>query len=207
MNARATGAEGERRSSETESFSRIMRALSRSVSPDAVVEAIVHELGAATEADHVAVVRLRPGGSVLDVTFVSMLPAPNFEHGHAAPTAGAVETHHMRELPLPQANGNSLRPVDGEPQSLWGRRGRPREPGGTSSEATDPLRRNVRARSRTLGPIEDAARAREVADRIASQLRDAYGLRNTLARRFSRAGGSRAIVLSRRTSDVWAKRR
>jgi len=45
MNARATGAEGERRSSETESFSRIMRALSRSVSPDAVVEAIVHELG------------------------------------------------------------------------------------------------------------------------------------------------------------------
>jgi diguanylate cyclase (GGDEF)-like protein len=208
MNARATGAEGERRSSETESFSRIMRALSRSVSPDAVVEAIVHELGAATEADHVAVVRLRPGGSVLDVTFVSMLPGtPTSNMVMPLRQLEPVETHHMRELPLPQANGNSLRPVDGEPQSLWGDEGDgPREPGGTSSEATDPLRRNVRARSRTLGPIEDAARAREVADRIASQLRDAYGLRNTLAAPLQSGRWiSGAIVLSRRTSDVWGE--
>jgi diguanylate cyclase (GGDEF)-like protein len=97
--------------------------------------------------------------------------------------------------------------VDGEPQSLWGDEGDgPREPGGTSSEATDPLRRNVRARSRTLGPIEDAARAREVADRIASQLRDAYGLRNTLAAPLQSGRWiSGAIVLSRRTSDVWGE--
>lgn len=61
LNARASGTLAERRRSEAESFERILRALSRSVSPDAIVEAIVHQLGAATGADHVAVVRLRPG--------------------------------------------------------------------------------------------------------------------------------------------------
>ena len=89
LNARVSGVEGERRHSESESFSRIMRALSRSVSPDAVVEAIVHELGAATEADHVSVALLRPGGSVLDVTFVSMLPGAPLLHRHAAAPARA----------------------------------------------------------------------------------------------------------------------
>ncbi len=45
---------------EAESFARILRGLSRSVSPDAIVAAIVEELGAGTGADHVAVVRRRP---------------------------------------------------------------------------------------------------------------------------------------------------
>ena len=89
-NARISGIEAERLHSETESFATIVRALSRSLSPDAVVESIVHELGAATEADHVAVVRLRPGSSVLDVTFVSMLPG--------APTSNTV-------MPIPQRDG------------------------------------------------------------------------------------------------------
>ena len=74
LTARINGMQVEHRNLEAESFSRILRALSRSVSPDAVVEAIVHELGAVTDADHVAVVRVRPGGTVMDVTFVSMLP-------------------------------------------------------------------------------------------------------------------------------------
>ena len=51
--------EGTRRS-EAESFARILRGLSRSVSPDAIVDAIVEELGVGTGADHVAVVRRRP---------------------------------------------------------------------------------------------------------------------------------------------------
>jgi diguanylate cyclase (GGDEF)-like protein len=56
---RAVDTEGSRRT-EAESFSRILSGLSRSVSPDAIVDAIVEELGIATGADHVAVVRRRP---------------------------------------------------------------------------------------------------------------------------------------------------
>ena len=45
------------RRAEAEGFTRILRRLSSSVSPDAIVAAIVDELGAASGADHVAVVR------------------------------------------------------------------------------------------------------------------------------------------------------
>ena len=56
---------------EAESFARILSGLSRSVSPDAVVDAIVKELAEATSADHVVVARRRPGSRVLDATLVS----------------------------------------------------------------------------------------------------------------------------------------
>ncbi len=62
----ATGIEISRRS-EAESFARILRGLARSVSPDAIVAAIVEELGVATGADHVAVVRRRPESRSLEV--------------------------------------------------------------------------------------------------------------------------------------------
>jgi len=114
LNARVSGMEWERRHSESESFSRIMRALSRSVSPDAVVEAIVHELGAATEADHVSVVLLRPGGSVLDVTFVSMLPgAPTSYTVMPLRQLEPIEARHFRGLPRPPQSGSPTRLDDG----------------------------------------------------------------------------------------------
>ena len=59
---------------EAESFARILSGLSRSVSPDAVVDAIVKELAEATSADHVVVARRRPGSRVLDATLVSSRP-------------------------------------------------------------------------------------------------------------------------------------
>jgi diguanylate cyclase (GGDEF)-like protein len=62
------------RRSEAESFARILRALSRSVSPDAMVEAIVEELGRATGADHIVVVRQRAAGGALEATLVSSRP-------------------------------------------------------------------------------------------------------------------------------------
>jgi diguanylate cyclase (GGDEF)-like protein len=206
LNARASGMEGERRHSESESFSRIMRALSRSVSPDAVVEAIVHELGAATEADHVSVVLLRPGGSVLDVTFVSMLPgAPTSYTVMPLRQLEPIETRHLRDLPRPQQSSSPTRLVDGEPTQLW-HEGMERsgDSASAANEATASLRRSGRARPRAAGSIEDEVRASEVADRIAYRLRDAYGLRNTLASPLH-AGSSiaGAIVLSRRTGDIW----
>ena len=59
------GLEGTRRT-EAESFARILRGLARSVSPDAIVAAIVEELGTGTGADHVAVVRRRPDAHHLE---------------------------------------------------------------------------------------------------------------------------------------------
>ncbi|MEW6223962.1 MAG: GGDEF domain-containing protein [Chloroflexota bacterium] len=59
------GFEGTRRT-EAESFARILRGLARSVSPDAIVAAIVEELGTGTGADHVAVVRRRPDAHHLE---------------------------------------------------------------------------------------------------------------------------------------------
>jgi diguanylate cyclase (GGDEF)-like protein len=206
MNARAAGAESERRHSEAESFSRIMRALSRSVSPDAVVEAIVHELGAATMADHVAVVRLRPGSTVLDVTFVSMLPgAPTSITVMPMRQLEPVATKNVRDLPRTQSTGSAVRLAEGELSSLWHD---PVDRAGSSSnaanEATAELRRNVRTKVRTEGPTADQERAREIADRIAYRLRDAYGLRNILAAPLQSGRAiAGAIVLSRRTGDPW----
>ena len=206
MNARATGMETERRHSEAESFSRIMRALSRSVSPDAVVEAIVHELGAATLADHVAVVRLRPGSSVLDVTFVSMLPgAPTSNTVMPLRQLEPVATKHLRDLPRTQGANAPLRITEGESPPVWSD---PTDGRGSSAsaanEATAALRSNVRTKSRPSGPSADDERAREIADRIAYRLRDAYGLRNILAAPLQSGRSiAGAIVLSRRTGDPW----
>jgi len=56
---------------EAESFARILRGLSRSVSADAIVAAILDDLLDATDADHAVVVRRRADGSALDATLVT----------------------------------------------------------------------------------------------------------------------------------------
>jgi diguanylate cyclase (GGDEF)-like protein len=71
VHASAVGALDDRRRGETESFARILSALSRSVSPDAIVDAIVEELAAATGADHIVVIRRRADSRVLEARMVS----------------------------------------------------------------------------------------------------------------------------------------
>jgi diguanylate cyclase (GGDEF)-like protein len=56
---------------EAESFARILRGLSMSVSADAIVSAIVQDLIEATAADHVVIVRRRRDGAALDATLVT----------------------------------------------------------------------------------------------------------------------------------------
>jgi diguanylate cyclase (GGDEF)-like protein len=56
---------------EAESFARILRGLSHSVSADAIVAAILDDLIDATAADHVVLVRRRQDGTALDATLVS----------------------------------------------------------------------------------------------------------------------------------------
>ena len=63
-----------RRRGEAESFARILSGLSRSVSPDAIVDAIAEELGRATGADHVVVCRRDESGTSLDAHLVSLRP-------------------------------------------------------------------------------------------------------------------------------------
>jgi diguanylate cyclase (GGDEF)-like protein len=63
-----------RRGAEADSLARILQGLSRSVSPDAIVDAIVADLGPATGADHVVVVRRRREAHVLEARLVSALP-------------------------------------------------------------------------------------------------------------------------------------
>jgi diguanylate cyclase (GGDEF)-like protein len=62
------------RRGEAESVARILQGLSRSVSPDAIVEAIVDELDVETGADHTVVVRLHPDTRILEATLVSRRP-------------------------------------------------------------------------------------------------------------------------------------
>lgn len=62
------------RRGEAESVARILQGLSRSVSPDAIVEAIVDELDVETGADHTVVVRLNPETRILEATLVSRRP-------------------------------------------------------------------------------------------------------------------------------------
>jgi diguanylate cyclase (GGDEF)-like protein len=232
LNARAAGRDVERRNSESESFSRIMRALSRSVSQDAVVEAIVNELGAATDADHVAVVRLRRGSAVLDVTFVSMLPGtPISNTVMPVRQLEPLETKRLRHLPR-QTPRQPLH-LDIGPRSVWQEDGLDASnspnpsavsmppaaadpdagataPAGdaqarTPDEATSILRRNMRNQAtRSREAAADQDHAQEVADMIAYRLRDAYGLRNTLAAPLQDDQAiAGAIVLSRRTNDLW----
>lgn len=69
----AAGLEAKRRA-EAESYARILRGLSRSVSADSIVGAIVDDLVDATGADHVALVRRREDGTALDATLVTRRP-------------------------------------------------------------------------------------------------------------------------------------
>jgi diguanylate cyclase (GGDEF)-like protein len=62
------------RREEAESFARILSSLSRSVSPDAILGAIVDELADATGADHIVIARRRPDARVLEATLVSARP-------------------------------------------------------------------------------------------------------------------------------------
>jgi diguanylate cyclase (GGDEF)-like protein len=65
---------------EVENFARILQGFSRAVSPDAIVDAIMGDLGPGTEADHLVVVRRRPGAPILDATLIPTRPgAPRAE--------------------------------------------------------------------------------------------------------------------------------
>jgi diguanylate cyclase (GGDEF)-like protein len=220
LNARAAGMKSERRHWEAENFSRLVQALSRSMSPSAVIEAIVHELGSAVGADHVAIVQMRPGGAILDVTFVSMLPGsqttnavmPVRQLEPADTRRLAIAPRHTR-LPLPR-HGTIREEVGllGAKPPVWRAGAEHGHPGGRPS-LTGIVAGVVEAwRSRREPRPGDPARdgeenhAQQLANQVAHRLRDAYGLRNTLAAPLEDGGAVvGAIVLSRRTQEPWTE--
>ena len=218
----AVDAEGSRRT-EAESFARILRGLSRSVSPDAIVDAIVEELGVGTGADHVAVVRRRPETANLECILsptragapasrttlpLRELDDPAIERAAAELAIAASRGRRLTAIPIePDIDGDP----DLVPLGLSGRR-----TAGQRIGTLDGLALAVEADGAPVATLAPRARrtahatsSREgadqrIADRIAGRLRDAYGLRNLLAaplRVDGRVEG--ALILSRRVNAAW----
>jgi diguanylate cyclase (GGDEF)-like protein len=222
---RAAEGEGSRRI-EAESFARILRGLSRSVSPDAIVDAIVEELGTGTGADHVAVVRRRPETMSLEAIL-----SPTRAGAPASRTSlplrdledPAVDRA-VADLAIAAARGRGLTPIPIEPDPRgdpglaplgitgpWAGRPSPAAHGGAAvavEAAWAPVATRVTGVRRPVHalPLDDGADQR-IADRIANRLRDVYGLRNLLAaplRVNGRVEG--AIIVSRRLRADWPER-
>jgi diguanylate cyclase (GGDEF)-like protein len=186
------------RRAEAESFARILQGLSRSISPDHIMDAIVEEVGVGTGADHIVVARRRPDSRVLEATLVNartggppsstLFPISDLEDPLVAaewearePVAIPVEVGAAAPALASSGGGVALAPA---PTAL------PR----TGSQPLD--RRFARPRAR------DQATA--VATRIALRARRVYGLKHTLAAPLTTdAGVIGAIVVSRRTADTW----
>ncbi|MEA2608114.1 MAG: hypothetical protein QOJ75_357 [Chloroflexota bacterium] len=201
------------RRAETESFARILSGLSRSISPDAILGAIVDELARATDADHIVVVRRRPDARVLDATLVSARPGvadsstqlpiadledPVFDVG-PLPELEPARIPVMAEVGRPVAAGVDAR---ARLEGLVGRGGRARADlpgwlGGTPARSVGTVR--------TPGQLHERREGQLVADRIAARVRRVYGLRRTLAAPLTSDDGVvGAIVLSHRTGDTWS---
>jgi diguanylate cyclase (GGDEF)-like protein len=196
------------RREEAESFARILSSLSRSVSPDAILSAIVTELADATGADHIVVARRRPDARLLEATLVSARPG--------VPDSSTLLP--IADLEDPVEGEASLELVRREPVAVpVGAVGAEvREPVVVAAGAFRSRFDELTSRLASAGPLPGAsngspspssARAgsqQAVADRIALRAREVYGLTDTLAAPLTSDDEVvGAIVLSRRTTGAW----
>ena len=188
------------RREEAESFARILSGLSRSVSPDAILDAIVAELADASGADHIVVVRRRPDARVLQATLVSARPG--------VPETTTILPIGDLEDPVDAGDDASRREPEAIPLAVEGPSFTPARVRGRLGEVTA----RVGAASSRAGRSEPApVHARErgerqrIADRIAARARATYGLTDTLAAPLTSEGTViGAIVLSHRTAGAWS---
>ena len=206
----------EGRRAEAESFARILQGLSRSISPDAIVGAIVEELGEGTGADHVVIVRRRPDSRVLEATLVNaqtggstsstLFPISDLEDPVAEGEGDDREDREPVAIPiqvetLEPALAAGLAPpraprLAGAPYPTFERRHRRgrRAPESGPAPAVDTPTRT----GRTPGP------AHLVAGRIGRRAQTVFGLRNTLVAPLTAdAGQIGALIISRRTAGGW----
>jgi diguanylate cyclase (GGDEF)-like protein len=210
------------RRGESESFQRILQGLSRSVSPAAIVEAIVEDLGVAATADHTVVVRLRADTRILEATLVStragvpssttMLPVTVLEDpgsgARNAPRRAPVAVS-MERAPVAvgaAAPGIGEVPLRPRRDSKWSLNGWEFETRAAAGADADPLRLPTVGRAIDADPIAGpAAASQRIAEQLATRVRSVYGLKNTLSWALvTELGVVGAIVLSRRTMDPWS---
>jgi diguanylate cyclase (GGDEF)-like protein len=199
------------RRSEAESFVRILSNLSRSVSPDAVVAAIVDELARTTGADHIVVARRRTDAHILEARLISArpgvadssttLPIGDLEDplpaGVVTPRRDPVAIPVLAEAlePAPATGGLAVgvRSLVGDVATRLT---------GVSPARGSPISQSSHVVAETVRPQGDVQR---VAERIAARTRTVYGLTNTLAAPLTVDGAAiGAIVLSHRTSGAWS---
>ena len=218
------------RRAEAESFARILQGLSRSISPDAIVGAIVEELGAGTGADHVVIVRRRPDARVLEATLVNartggstsstLFPIGDLEDpvdagagpGDREPVAIPIEIDAPGDLPPaahPRLAGAAIGGASGGPRRS-GRRMPDRAPAAQLAASTfaSPTRAAAAAASATIagrpGRLRDLDPDSLVANRIAARARAIFGLRHTLVAPLTSDDGMiGALLISRRTAGSW----
>jgi diguanylate cyclase (GGDEF)-like protein len=187
-------------------FARILRGLSRSVSPDAIVGAIARELGDVAGADHVVVVRRPPDSTFVEATLVSM--RPGVQDVTTVLTGAALDDEtDWSALPDDAALvEDRRRPVGDEPIAI------PIARSGGQAAIRESVAIGVAA-----GAVAVADRARATigrADRLdraggahlGARVRSAFGLARTIAaplRADGRVVG--AIVLSRRGREPWSQ--
>lgn len=214
------------RRGEAESFARILSGLSRSVSPDAIVRAIVEELGTAAGADHVVVARRRPDALVLEATLTSTRPdvpdsttilpigdlmdpldvesEPLTERlPVAVPITAVLAVEEATPLAVSVGAG-SVAPVTAPPATrrdgLRLRGDRVWSEFSAFIGGADPDDAAADLARATREPSPEQA----IAERIAARVRQTYGLTHTLAAPLtSEHGVIGAIVISRRTADAW----
>ena len=217
VNRQAVAALESGRRAEAESFARILSGLSRSVSPDAILTAIVDELARATEADQIVVVRRRPDARVLDATLISarpgvrssstLLPIADLEDP-VATTRVLARSAARAQVGLAVAAdvaATAAMRVGADVAEL----GRARVAALTGGSGAD-LATAAREEPDRVVPARGAGRVNPtdgqlVADRIAARVRSVYGLQRTLAAPLSSDGAVvGAIVLSHRTGEGWS---
>lgn len=169
------------RRAEAESFARILQGLSRSISADAIVEAIVEEIGIGTGADHIVVVRRRPDARVLEATLVNsrtggpssstLFPISDLEDPPDRATRVRLSTASLQGTRRERASHRESAAAHGSGPRAW-------------PTQADP--------------------AVVVAERIAARARSVYGLKHTISAPLTTDDGPvGAIVVSRRTADGW----
>ena len=205
------------RRAEAESFARILQGLSRSISPDAIVGAIVEELGTGTGADHLVIVRRRTDARVLEATLVNartggstsstLFPIgdledpPDLDVDRLGREPVAIPIEVDRDGPLPPSTRPSLDVAAVGRHSLDAHRrsGRRTPTSMPAAELSPPAAAgSPSTRVRPLDP--DGL----VAERIARRARSIFGLRHTLVAPLTTDHGMiGALLISRRTAGDW----
>ena len=187
------------RRGEAESFARIVSGLSRSVSPDAVVEAIVKELAVSTGSDHVVVVRTRADARALQATLVSARPGVP-DSTTTLPIADLedpIDPAELRRFVVSEPVGIPIETGEAVALAAAG--------GPVPSTVVRPLDAMPPLTSLPTVRADADATAALVAQRIAKRVRAVYGLRDTISAPLTAERGViGAIVLSRRVADPWS---